>query len=956
MTMIFPRWSGGPAGWSAIFWLLVLVILSAGVVFSGAGTVRGGEGTLKSRPVALVGDSYGRHEVTSLTRNIFDREDWVFEDRGTFLPAEEFSRYSLVVLCHSLARPYTRQEQEVIRTYLENGGRVLLLNQVGRTLSDAESEGACREWMGFTLRRGKALDPGLVRVADDPVVRGVGKPSWFAETLVATDLAPDAVNLIGEEGQALVVRRPLGKGEVWFAANEMFRMRLPQSPHVTDSDSYVGMLRSIIAQADPLTLAEWEKVRAGDWTAKGRRFLFWNREWQRGTEDRALFLPPLPFEDELVETLVVDLAVDEYEALQLNLTDLGAGGVLEWKVDLGGLPSEALVVFVQDRPDPIPWPKNPALAKESPFWLMPAEALEPQGKNAVRIAAGQTRILWLKWNSHNVAPGSYQGSLRFSVDGTDAGAVDLRVTVHPVRVPKRRAITLQPFGHVYGDVNNVEPALRFKRNLRDHGFEWSLINTLRPDTFLVEGEPLTVRWLQTHRDAVLSATPPRIDFSSLDAFVDAALEHNLTYFRATQNVTESINGLCGKAKLSEEETTAVRQWYLREFARYMADKGIRHLAVSMGDEMHANELRERFLPWSRDLTAAGLGATSSFSTSAVAEKELTEALAPNVKAWTLNRQHLPKFMAWVRDGTIQLPEGTLVGTYGAGEGRGTEIRKNASASRMIGWEAWAQGTDYCAPNPYFKSWMYYTDYSLNRGVGGERFVAFLEQDNLDAPLVNSPFIEGMRESIEEANLAWAMKWYLDKLGDRVPAELRTRAEKLVGSGDGFLLAWKPQPDGEPGFAIDASREAYLQAKREVLEILGALRPLAEKAGLVADAFWNNLPLVRDGQPVARLAGHGDTAAIQSALRDLNGATLPEAGKSFPAEGTVIFVGTPDDSALPGEVKQNLGPHAPEASWIREIPQGNRVVLWVGGTDDKQVAKAVRQFVGFLRAPAAVFQK
>jgi hypothetical protein len=915
---------------------------------------------LEAKPVALVGDSYGRHDVRSIQRNIFDREDWHFEERGGFLSPEEFGDYSMVVIAHSQERPFTTEEHGLIKQYLEKGGNLLLLNQAPRRIVDEESKEAGREWMGFDAERIKPIDPANAHISEDPILKDVAeedgpRPSWIGGEFGARQWDPDVEVLLGGESGALALHRRVGDGSVYFLGSELFRLRLPSSPHQPDSGSYVRLIRNILAAHEPLTLADWHAAQAAALRSAGKRFLLWNREWQRGTEDRPIFLPPLPHEGELIGSLDVDLAVDESEAIQVNFTDLGKGGLLGWKVDLGGLPATALNLYVQDRPDPIPWPKDPSLVKESPFWLMPPESVDPKGQESVRIESGQTRIFWLKWNSHGLRPGTYRGAIRFSVDGSDAGMLELNVTVHPVRVPARRAITLQPFGHVYGDVNKPEPALRFKRNLRDHGFEWSLINTLRPETFQVAGEPLTARFVRDHLAEITSESPPIIDFSSMDGFVDAALEHNLTYFRATQNVTESINALCARAKLPEEDSSAVRHWYLREFARYMSDKGIRYLAVSMGDEMHADQLRDRFLPWSRDLAAAGLGATSSFSTSAVADPELTRSLAENVSAWTLNRQHIPKFMAWVRDGTIQLPEGTLVGTYGAGEGRGTEIRKNASASRMIGWEAWAHGSDYCAPNPYFKSWIYYTDYSLDRGLGGERFVSFLDPDDLDAPLVNSPFIEGMRESIEEANLAWAMNWYLQKLGDRVPEALQSRVSQLVGHGEGFLLPWKERSDGEPGHAIEATREAYLQSKREVLEILAELQPLAAEAGLVPDVFWNRIPLILDGRPVVQLAGdESATAPIQAALQNLGGRVLPKVRESFPPDGAVILVGTPGDAHVPEGVKLGLGPHGAEASWIREIPMDDRLVLWVGGTDDRQVEKAVHRFVRFLRAPAAVF--
>jgi hypothetical protein len=918
----------------------------------------------EGKPIALVGDSYGSHEVTSIIRNILDHEDWLFEQRGTFLPAEEFKNYSIVVIAHAQERPYTAQEHALIREYLENGGRVLLIQQAPKSLADDLSAGAFFKWFGMKQSRIREIDPAEAVIANDKVLAGViaaegARPSWISGDQGVDKLADDIEVLIGAPDRALVARRKVGRGEVYFLGNELFRLRLPRSKHVADSDSYVTLVRNVLADAAPQTGTAWHQSLAKDWETRQKRFLLWNREWERGTEKGAIFKPPLPSEDELVTKLSVPLAADEYEALQLNLTDLGTGGLVTWTSDLGGLPANALSVFVQDRPDPIPWPKNPEIAREVPFWLMPPEAIEPKGRQGVMITSGGTRIFWLKFDSHGLAPGKYQGSIRFAVDGQPAGTVALEIEVYPVRAPKRRAITVKPAGHVYGDVNKTAPALRFKRNLRDLGFEWSLINTLRPETFTVNGAKLDAKWLRDNVNTIVSEQPPMIDFSSMDEFLDAALAHNLTYFRVTQHLTESINKLTQKLPLTEEQKKAIRQWYLREFARYIKDKGIRHAYVGMGDELSGEELRNRFIPWSEDLAEAGWLSTSTFTTASVADPELTKDLSKTVGSWTLNRLHIGTFMKALKSGEITLPKGALVGTYGAGEGRGTEVRKNASSSRMVGWESWAQGTDYSSPNPYFKSWLYYSDYSLDRGVGGERFVSFLDQDNLDAPLVNSPFIEGIRESMEEANLAWAMKWYLDKLGDQVPQSLRDRAAKIVTDEEQEgILHWKTRKYGTiESKQIFATRDQYQRAKAEVLEILDALRPLVVKAGLAPDVFWNQIPLFADGKPVATLTGDAAAAApIQTAMQDLDGHPLPVAEKDFPAKGTVLFVGTKENSVLPPDVRDHLGPHLPEASWIREIPDGDRVVIWIGGTSEQQVEKAVGRFVHFLRAPASVFVK
>lgn len=583
---------------------------------------------------------------------------------------------------------------------------------------------------------------------------------------------------------------------------------------------------------------------------------------------------------------------------------------------------------------------------------MPPKFVEPKGEESVKIESGQTRIFWLKFNTHHQTPGNYQGGIEFFVNGESAGRVELDIRIHPVHVPTRRLITVQPFGHVYGDVNNPAPAMRFNRNLRDHGFEWSLINALRPNTFLVKGEPLTPGFIQANVESMKSDHPPFIDFSSMDGFIDAAIDHNLTYFRITQNLTKSIDALTRKTKLSEEDRKAARQWYLRQFSRYLKDKGILHAYVSMGDELSADELKNWFVPWSEDLAEAGLRSTSSFTTASVADPELTAKLSQTVGAWTLNRLHVGTFMDWIAEGKIRLPAGVLVGTYGAGEGRGTEIRKNASDSRMIGWEAWALGANYCAPNPYFKGWIYYTEYRLDRGIGGERFVSYLDIDDLDAPLVNSPFIEGIRESIEEANLAAVMKWYLEKLGNRVPGELSARAARVVGTSEDDILQWEPRKYGK---FIRSTREQYAAAKDAVLEILDELGELAKTAGIQPSLYWHGVPLVSEGRAKAVIVSAGDVSTLQEAIQGQSGIALPVSAElTGVKDGYAILVAGEGEEAVPSWMKEQLGEHAADYSWIREMksPDAKKTVLWIGGTDAKQVKKAQRQFVSFLRPEGA----
>ena len=947
-----PKRSGGRIR-DTVFMIRCLMIFALLVIGIGQPFTVNAAPQGTGKPVALVADSYGKHDVTSIIRTIFDYEDWHFENRGTFLPADEFSKYSLVIVSHAQSAPYSAEDHRRIEAYLNEGGRILLIGSAPKSMYEKETQRDARAWIGFDIRRTRPEEAGAATLASDPLLEGVPvtpPPSWITEPLVATRLEGDATVLVGTPDSALIAKRNVGKGAVYFMGSQPFRLRAAKSPHQKDSASYIRVVRNIIAEAKPLTLTEWRNRLASEWKKKNRRFLMWNREWQRGTEGGPIFVPPLPLQEELIDRLKVDLAVGEYEAIQLNVTDLAKGGKLTWKVH--GLPAEAMTVFVQDRPDPIPWPKAPELAKESPFWLMPATAVAPKGEEAVMIGEQETRIFWLKWSTHRLAPGAYNGAIEFFVDGKSLGKVALEGQVYPVRVPKRRAITLHPAGHAYGDVNNVAPAIRFKKNLEDLGFEWTLINIFRLSTLRIEdGSPLDVRWLKANLGAIQSSNPPKINFAAMEPYIDASLEHNLTYFRTTGSVSGAIDGLSKSAKLSEEDARAVRRWFLREVANFLKDKGIRKYFVGMGDELNMDELNHRFIPWARDAAEGGWLTTSSFTAGSVKDLELTRALAPYVGAWTMNRGFIEKLAGWVKSGEVKLADGALLGTYGAGEGRGTEIRKNASASRMIGWEAWAFGLDYCSPNPYFKGWLYYTRFG-DRGAGaGERFVAYLDKENLDAPLVNSPFIEGIRESLEEGNLAWGMSWYLKALGDKAPASLHEQAGKIVGDDENAIMRWTESSRADAGVTLSRKeRESYIEAKRTVLQILDELRKVAAEAGLKPNVYWHNIPLTENGKPVATILGDYDTSALQKIAKELGGAELPR--HQGEKGGVLLLVGTPEDAHVASFVKEQRP--SLFGYWIRDWKDGDQTIIWIGGKDPQHVAKAMRNFLYFVKAPTAIF--
>jgi len=931
------------------------------------------------KPVALAGASYGRYEVESLCKNVLavsPETEYVFEKRGGWIPPDEFPKYGLVIIAHSLERSWTAEEARAVGAYLERGGHLLLINSAPRALArDVGMENV--PWLGMKrcgwVRQGiecAALKP------DHPFLRGVFErnpsPPWLKAYTFVFPSARDFENVVGSpEGACLIGMRRVGKGWIAFAGTELFRLR---SAIKEQADSYIRVLRNIVREAGPLTTAMQRADALRSAEAYGGPVAVWNREWTRGEEYGPRFQPPLPSPDEQIHSLTADMAVDEYETLQLNLTPLVEVGEADWAFASDRFPLKNVRLFVQDRPDPIPWPKNPAIAKEAPYWLLPPEYVTPKGKPQFSTARGRTRILWVKLSSFGVPPGEYEVTLSLSFEDGARISLPISVSVYPVRLPRRRLIMLRAGGQVYGDVLNPAAALRFTRNLESHGFEWTLINAWRTGSVGLVGEDVKKLDAATLADVarrLAEGDSPMADFSAFDPWMEQAVEHGLVNV-TTSGVTYYLDGVLRRSGLDENAQARVRSWFIREARRYLREKGVRLMVVSLGDELSEQEIRERWLPWARMMQEAGWDCTSTFTGAHHLKPEVNRLIAPFVKLWTLNRSLMPSFVTRLREGRVRVRDDAILGTYGAGEGRGSEHRKPLSASRFLGWESWMWGIRNCTPNPYFKGWLYYVNYT-NRdlGVAGERFVSYIDKDDLSVPLADCPFLEGIREGMEEGNLCAILDWYLRRLeavggpAAQTARAIRARLSKVVADRPDAVLRWK-EGKGSGGLPVrrfEAGNEEFRRAKRAVLDLLAEIRPVALRS-VRPSLNWNDVPLVREGRPVAAICeGSVPATALRERVRELCGVVLPAIdGAEDPRYETVMVIGNGRQNKLAAlTLERHGGTDAtaaypgPGSYFVREYQaEDGRRVLLVAGPDVAGTGKGIRMFARFLRAEGAWF--
>ena len=931
-----------------------------------------------AKPVCVVANSYGVHEANLFIKQaltISSELEYLYDHHGTFPPIDQLNNYSLVVIFNSTERPFTNQECDMMQKYLESGGHLLLGSFASNTI--AKEVGAANiPWLGI---RNVYMSGGAnveVLKPEHPFLKGVfdtiASPQWLTSAYLGTVSSPSFETIIGtpDNTRAMVGVQKIGKGWVAFLGHEAFRFKKDMAQE--EKDTYYKIFQNIVAYANPLTEATARKEAVEKVAKTGVTSLLWNREWQRNEEYGPRFSPILPSQEELITSLSAKMAIGEYESLQLNFTPLKDPGLVSWKIESSAFPLENVEFFVQDAPNPIPWPKAPELAKEYPYWLMPPEHIAPKGKKSFFAPAGETRVFWIKLNSSNVPPGEYSLALTLSFEKMEKVMVPISVTVYPIQLPRNRMIALRPAGQVYGNVDNAEPALRFAKNLEAHGYQWSMISIVRIGSLGILGEKgsLTPQLLASVAEKIGSDDSPRLDCSRWDPWMEQAISHGLIYFTVSGNMLPVINSLLSKTKLSEERKEKTRQWFLSEISQYLREKGIRLMITSSGDELSEKEIRERYIPWAKSYTEAGWGCSSTFTGVRHLDPELNALLYPYVKLWTLNRGLSYAFTEAVRKGTIKVRPDAIIGTYGAGEGRGSEHRKPLGMSRFLGWESWMNGIQNCATNPYFKGWLYYLDYGPRRGIAGERWVSYIDKDDLTVPLADCPFLEGIREGMEEGNLCAILSWYLDtmeKAGPKakeVAERARKRLDKVLGDDPSSIIQREIVTVQRimPFRKLPSSTVPYMQGKAEVLEILASIRKEA-LAYTKPSIWWNDIPLIKEGVPVALLCGSSeDTTVINKKIEELSGISLPVSEITTKAQiiknESAIIIGNsaenPLTSSLLQEVKERdadlLYPGAAGYS-IREAKgnNGRTTYLFIAGGARGGTAKGVKMFLQFLRA-------
>ena len=94
-----------------------------------------------------------------------------------------------------------------------------------------------------------------------------------------------------------------------------------------------------------------------------------------------------------------------------------------------------------------------------------------------------------------------------------------------------------------------------------------------------------------------------------------------------------------------------------------------------------------------------------------------------------------------------------------------------------------------------------------------------------------PFVEGIREGLEDGNLAALLSWYLEHLPEsQVRADVQSRLSRILGTAPDSILPYHvaTRRSQLSVMQIAGDNDNYQRAKREVLECIEQLRPEIER--------------------------------------------------------------------------------------------------------------------------------
>ncbi len=651
----------------------------------------------------------------------------------------------------------------------------------------------------------------------------------------------------------------------------------------------------------------------------------------------------------------LDLAQDEYESMELRfmaLNDLGGRIGLEVEMPSGWQPGSICVSATERRTTEI-WGKQ-----------MEGWKLSEQPYFAVEPGAPDPRI-WLIVHAAALPPGDYSGALVFIPEKGPRCVLPLFLKVWALRLPRDRHFHLDPNtpldelglkpsadGGAASRGKSDRPASSGTKPPLDElcltkdgdacvPFRWNTDRTARYADDLAahgarriraygrntapgqnyagmrlraSGELLTAALLRDPRMPERES-PPALDLSFWDPWLQVWIDRGFTYYetyldRGGGTYFERDRELAERVGADPQK---LRRWLSAETARYLKERGFRHVHAVLDDEIAA----DRFPEWIKaadDARALGWLPGVTISDSFFQNQELYELAAPHMDLWAVGDPNALSIAKAKRDGFMKARD--YIGSY---DGWGTFFREYSHMRASL-WRRALAGTD-----------VFWVQCYIRRPLES---IVFDE----DGRPWSSGAWEGLRDGAEDANFiraAMSLMTLVEKAGKADEAQdFRQRLERIAGSVD--------QGDAA---TIRAARCGIFELLLDMRQTVPPVRP---------SLFWHDLPIIKEGQPCfALFADTGGCEAakeFQCSVRVKTGIEIEFLAGKAPERDAIVF-GHPKDGGYLGRIAENfdLGMTscypAPESYLIRDISDRRQIAILGRGVG---LFTGARNFFNFLR--------
>lgn len=651
--------------------------------------------------------------------------------------------------------------------------------------------------------------------------------------------------------------------------------------------------------------------------------------WQRvpplvikvGAEDRTqgfmIYQADGPQKGESCRQLSLDLGVGEYESLEVRFKTLGEIGTnVTVTAELpAGLPSHALTATGADE------------IKIAVIWGREKFGWRLSGTNQFAPRQDKDARFWLIANSAGVEPGTYSVILRLTPAQGVALAIPVKLKIWPVKLPDDRHYFLEAnsqFNQLGQDAKirggvrrwewNIPAAEIYADDFFAHGGRMvtayaygtapglSYVSMkLRGDgRFLDEALKADASWL--NREGTL----PALDLSFWDPWLQIWIDRGFSRYTSgylsggVEGYWQMHAGLATQYKAADPQK--IRRWFMGETARYLKEKGYRHVYGCIGDEI-APDIFDEWKKAAADARECGWSPGVTLSSSFFRNPPIYTNAGPLMDYWVIGNPEAKLVQKARQDGFIT--QADSVGSY---DGWGTRFREYGHMRAAL-WKYVLNDMDVFWVQCYVRN-------HVESIVFNEHGIPY-----------SSAAWEGVRDGCEDGNYlkgALGMLKLLRKSPQHAAAEVfSNRLDRLVAG-----------IDKDDASTLRTAKTELLQLMLDIRKTLPAVQP---------SLLWEDLPIIEAGRPQYTLtaSASGQAAAEQFAqsVARKTGIKMTLAATGETATSDLLLFGHPDDNPLLAKLAGDgvdLGVTscypALETYIIRELTVNNRRVIAVIGKD------------------------